>query len=98
MVVIQHRFSSGGHFNEGTHATKILFILILRRMEITNVTFSFCPLIVSFVPLPKSATPSRIQSNARLYDFELSEEDLSALDGLDKGKAGSISWNPVDAD
>ena len=51
-----------------------------------------------FVPLPKSATPSRIQSNAQLYDFELSPEDMARLDALDQGKKGAISWNPVDAD
>ncbi|EPQ53241.1 Aldo/keto reductase [Gloeophyllum trabeum ATCC 11539] len=50
-----------------------------------------------FVPLPKSATPARIHSNAKLYDFELSSEDMGKLDALDKGKDGAISWNPVDA-
>ncbi|PPQ98775.1 hypothetical protein CVT24_003333 [Panaeolus cyanescens] len=48
-----------------------------------------------FVPLPKSATPSRILSNTKLYDFELSSEDIEALDSLDKGKDGAISWNPM---
>ncbi|KAF7321818.1 hypothetical protein MKEN_00703700 [Mycena kentingensis (nom. inval.)] len=50
-----------------------------------------------FVPLPKSATPSRIHSNANLYDFELTDEEMAALDALDRGKDGAISWNPVDA-
>ena len=50
----------------------------------------------SFVPLPKSDTPSRIHSNANLYDFELTEDDIQKLDSLDRGKAGAISWNPVD--
>lgn len=50
-----------------------------------------------FVPLPKSATPDRIRSNAELYDFVLDSEDVVLLDGLDAGKAGGISWNPVDA-
>ncbi|KAJ6587071.1 Aldo/keto reductase [Mycena vulgaris] len=50
-----------------------------------------------FVPLPKSATPSRIHSNAKLYDFELDAEEMSSLDGLDRGKEGAVSWNPVDA-
>lgn len=49
-----------------------------------------------FVPLPKSATPSRIHSNTMLYDFVLSEEDMFLLDAQDKGKDGAISWNPVD--
>jgi len=48
-----------------------------------------------FVPLPKSATSSRIHSNTNVYDFELSEEDMQKLDALDEGDAGGISWNPV---
>jgi hypothetical protein len=50
-----------------------------------------------FIPLPKSATPERIRSNAQLYDFELDPEEMALLDGLDQGKDGAISWNPVDA-
>ncbi|KAJ7924967.1 NADP-dependent oxidoreductase domain-containing protein [Mycena leptocephala] len=50
-----------------------------------------------YVPLPKSATPSRINSNAQLYDFELDAQEMSSLDALDRGKDGAISWNPVDA-
>jgi len=49
-----------------------------------------------YVPLPKSDTPSRIHSNTKLYDFELTEDDIQKIDALDRGKAGAISWNPVD--
>lgn len=56
-------------------------------------SFLFC----RFVPLPKSATSSRIKSNAELYDFSLDSEDMILLDDLDLGKAGAVSWNPVDA-
>ncbi|KZS89253.1 Aldo/keto reductase [Sistotremastrum niveocremeum HHB9708] len=51
-----------------------------------------------FSPLPKSAHAERIKSNADVYDFELSSEDVAKLDALDKGDAGAISWNPVNAD
>ena len=54
-----------------------------------------CP---RFVPLPKSATPSRIQSNIQVYDFALDEDDMKRLDALDKGAAGAVTWNPVDVD
>ena len=43
-----------------------------------------------WVSLPKSDTPSRIEANADLYKFELSKEDVKALDDLDQGEAGSI--------
>jgi len=51
-----------------------------------------------FIPLPKSAQPSRVISNADVYDFELDQEDIAEIDKLDQGKNGAISWNPVDAD
>jgi len=50
-----------------------------------------------YVPLPKSSKAERIASNAKVYDFELSKEDMDHLDSLDKGDAGAVSWNPVNA-
>jgi diketogulonate reductase-like aldo/keto reductase len=44
----------------------------------------------NWVPLSKSDTPSRIVENADVYDFELSMEEMSTLDGLDKGAGGAI--------
>jgi len=50
-----------------------------------------------FVPLPKSAQPVRIASNASVFDFELSGADMDELHKLDRGKEGAVTWNPVDA-
>ena len=36
------------------------------------------------VTIPKSAKPERIISNADIFDFEISSEDMKKIDGLDK--------------
>ena len=38
------------------------------------------------VTIPKSSKKERIIANSDLFDFELSEEDVELLDGLEKGK------------
>ncbi|KAL9131182.1 MAG: hypothetical protein Q9217_000835 [Psora testacea] len=43
-----------------------------------------------WVALPKSDTPSRIEANADVYGFELSDADMETLDGLDQGPEGAI--------
>ena len=55
----------------------------------TQVLVRWC-LQRGFVPLPKSDTPSRIKENADVYDFELSPEQMKALDDLDEGKDGAV--------
>jgi len=50
-----------------------------------------------YSPLPKSATPSRIASNADVYSFNLSDEEMAKLDALDKAENGAVTWNPVNA-
>jgi len=55
----------------------------------SQVLIRYC-LQKDWVPLPKSDTPSRIVENADVYDFELSNEDMKKLDGLDQGSSGAI--------
>ncbi|OTB07929.1 hypothetical protein M426DRAFT_317433 [Hypoxylon sp. CI-4A] len=45
-----------------------------------------------YLPLPKSVTPSRIQENAAIYDFDISKEDL---DKLELDEYAPIAWDPT---
>lgn len=43
---------------------------------------------------PKSVTESRVKDNFDIFDFELTDDDLTALDKLDKGEDGRTGPNP----
>ncbi|GAB1320939.1 Aldo-keto reductase-like protein [Madurella fahalii] len=44
-----------------------------------------------FIPLPKSATPERIRSNADVYNFELTAEEV---DELETDEYSPVCWDP----
>ncbi|MCW2685694.1 MAG: oxidoreductase [Mycobacterium sp.] len=46
------------------------------------------------IVFPKSVTPERMKENFELFDFELSDSDMDAITGLDKGEAGRTGPNP----
>ena len=56
---------------------------------IAQVCMRWC-LQRGYLPLPKSVTPSRIQENLKVFDFELSDEDVQLIADL-KGCVGYAS-------
>jgi len=40
-----------------------------------------------FITIPKSSNPERIKENFEIFDFELTEDEMKSIDGLD-GKRG----------
>lgn len=49
-----------------------------------------------YVPLPKSITKERIVSNGDVDGFEIEDEDIKEMDGLDEYLV--TDWDPTDAD
>lgn len=47
-----------------------------------------------FVPLPKSSNQRRIDENASVFDFELTDAQMARLDELEQGM--HIAWDPTD--
>ncbi|KAI1258535.1 NADP-dependent oxidoreductase domain-containing protein [Xylariaceae sp. FL1019] len=45
-----------------------------------------------YVPLPKSVTPSRIQENADVYGFNMTDTEVEALE---KAEYSPIAWDPT---
>ncbi|KAF4309607.1 Aldo/keto reductase [Botryosphaeria dothidea] len=54
-----------------------------------QVLIRYC-LQKDWVPLPKSDTPSRIEANADVFDFDIDARDMETLDNLDQGPWGAI--------
>jgi 2,5-diketo-D-gluconate reductase A len=46
------------------------------------------------VVFPKSTKPVRVEENFAIFDFELGEEEIAAIDALDRGEEGRIGPNP----
>ena len=45
------------------------------------------------VPLPRSKNPEHIRSNFEVFDFELSDEDMDALNSMSDGER--VTWDPA---
>ena len=46
------------------------------------------------IVFPKSTTPARIEENFRLFDFELTDEQVERIAVLDRGERGRIGPHP----
>jgi 2,5-diketo-D-gluconate reductase A len=46
------------------------------------------------IAIPKSARPERMAENINIFDFELSTDEMNAIDALDKGETGRVGPNP----
>ncbi len=50
------------------------------------------------IVFPKSTTPQRIEENFQLFDFELSDDEVERLNGLDRGEQGRTGPHPDSLD
>jgi methylglyoxal/glyoxal reductase len=48
------------------------------------------------IPIPKSVTPARLKENAEVFDFELSQEEMKVIDGLNKDQRFGADPDHID--
>ncbi len=46
------------------------------------------------IVFPKTVTPERMQENFDIFDFELSDDDMSTITALDRGEEGRGGPHP----
>lgn len=46
------------------------------------------------IVIPKSVRPEHMRENIDIFDFELSSEEMAAIDALDRGDAGRVGPHP----
>lgn len=46
------------------------------------------------IPIPKSSNKARIEENFNIFDFEISDKDVNAIDSLNEGYDASVSGVP----
>ena len=59
---------------------------ITHSPTISSLSSKYTSIYIFFlitVVIPKSVTPSRIEENANIFDFELSAEDMSTIEGFE---------------
>ncbi|KAL8665632.1 MAG: hypothetical protein Q9202_002136 [Teloschistes flavicans] len=74
----------------GKTACQVLLRWSLQKVFDTNSRSEIAA--AGFVPLPKSVTPSRIEENADVYDFELTPEEMKSLE---TGEYAPCAWDPT---
>jgi len=47
------------------------------------------------IAIPKSIRPERMRENIDIFDFELSSEEMAAIDALDRGDVGRVGPHPA---
>jgi 2,5-diketo-D-gluconate reductase A len=50
------------------------------------------------IVFPKTLSPERMRENFAIFDFELADDDMAAISGLDRGESGRTGPNPNQMD
>ncbi|KAK8849826.1 hypothetical protein IAR55_005162 [Kwoniella newhampshirensis] len=87
-------YSPTAHFLEEKIGNPIIVKLCEKHKRTAGHILLRWSLQKGFIPIPRSSNPGRIEDNIDLFSFELTADDMDAIDSLNEGAAGHIT--PVD--
>lgn len=90
--IILEAYSPLAHARAGAEEPVLQEIASKHGKTFAQIMLRWC-VQSGFAVLPKSVTPSRVKENAEIFDFELDDEDLEKLKGLDRDLR--TCWDPT---
>lgn len=85
-------YSPLAHARAGADEPVLVEVAEKHRKTFAQVMLRWC-IQKGLIILPKSVTPSRIQENIKIFDFELDDEDMAKLAQLDRDLR--TCWDPT---
>jgi 2,5-diketo-D-gluconate reductase A len=82
-----------GHNNAELNDPTILQIAASHERSVAQVILRW-HMQHGHIAIPKSVRPERMAENINVLDFELTSEQMTAIDALDKGETGRVGPNP----
>ena len=85
--IVTESWSPIGAASDALRSDPVITEIASRHGKTTTQTVLRWHTQLGLVAIPKSSDPGRMQENLDIFDFELTEDELATISGLDRGEA-----------